>query len=131
MYRLLLYSFLILPVTASAGTTIYTDSHQRPMNPPAGVRVVLLDAPEQTQDTFFGVLPAEPAEASARVMERMQSPEWQSFQAGLAEHYRALAHAWSLGLKKYPAVVFDDSEVVYGTTDVVLAEQLRTGGGQP
>ncbi|ENB5521794.1 DUF1525 domain-containing protein, partial [Escherichia coli] len=42
-----------------------------------------------------------------------------------------LAHAWSLGLKKYPAVVFDDSEVVYGTTDVVLAEQLRTGGGQP
>ena len=111
MYRLLLYSFLILPVAASAGTTIYTDSHQRPMNPPAGVRVVLLDAPEQTQDTFFGVLPAEPAEASARVMERMQSPEWQSFQAGL--------------------VVFDDSEVVYGTTDVVLAEQLRTGGGQP
>ncbi|HFO3652933.1 TPA: hypothetical protein ACHJQ1_000587 [Escherichia coli] len=49
MYRLLLYSFLILPVAASAGTTIYTDSHQRPMNPPAGVRVVLLDAPEQTQ----------------------------------------------------------------------------------
>lgn len=45
MYRLLLYSFLILPVAASAGTTIYTDSHQRPMNPPAGVRVVLLDAP--------------------------------------------------------------------------------------
>lgn len=65
MYRLLLYSFLILPVAASAGTTIYTDSHQRPMNSPAGVRVVLLDAPEQTQDTFFGVLPAEPAEASA------------------------------------------------------------------
>ncbi|WP_339127259.1 hypothetical protein [Escherichia coli] len=32
MYRLLLYSFLILPVAASAGTTIYTDSHQRPMS---------------------------------------------------------------------------------------------------
>ncbi|HFO8637048.1 TPA: DUF1525 domain-containing protein, partial [Escherichia coli] len=44
---------------------------------------------------------------------------------------RCTLTAWSLGLKKYPAVVFDDSEVVYGTTDVVLAEQLRTGGGQP
>nr|MDN1481011.1 DUF1525 domain-containing protein [Escherichia coli] len=43
--------------------------------------------------------------------------------------YRDVAHAWSLGVKKYPAVVFDDSEVVYGITDVVVAGKLRTEGG--
>ena len=34
-----------------------------------------------------------------------------------------LTHAWSLGLEKYPAVVFDDKWVVYGTTDTGVATQ--------
>ncbi|XBY08190.1 DUF1525 domain-containing protein [Escherichia coli] len=59
----------------------------------------------------------------------MQSPEWQMMQAELAAHYRDVAYARSLGVKKYPAVVFDDSEVVYGITDVVVAGKLRTEGG--
>lgn len=32
-----------------------------------------------------------------------------------------MTRAWSLGLEKYPAVVFDDKWVVYGTTDVTVA----------
>ncbi|TFT82632.1 DUF1525 domain-containing protein, partial [Proteus mirabilis] len=35
-------------------------------------------------------------------------------------------HAYTLKLAKYPAVVFDDRYVVYGTTDVVLAEKHLT-----
>lgn len=50
-------------------------------------------------------------------------------QAELAERYREVAHAWSLGVKKYPAVVFDDRDVVYGTTDVAEAAQLRAQEG--
>ncbi|WP_252105500.1 TIGR03757 family integrating conjugative element protein, partial [Escherichia coli] len=72
-----------------------------------------------------------PEAAEMVVREHMQSPEWQSAQADLAERYRQVTHAWSLGLKKYPAVVFDDREVVYGTTDVAQAERLRSQGGQP
>ncbi|EAB9245267.1 DUF1525 domain-containing protein [Escherichia coli] len=34
-----------------------------------------------------------------------------------------------MGVKKYPAVVFDDSEVVYGTMDVVMAGKIRAEGG--
>ncbi|HBC0040315.1 TPA: TIGR03757 family integrating conjugative element protein, partial [Salmonella enterica] len=129
MYRKLLYSFLALPVISVAGTTVYTDSAHLPVNPSPDVQVVLLDGPQHLQDTFFGPLPAEPEAAEAVVRARMQSPEWQSAQADLAERYRQVTHAWSLGLKKYPAVVFDDRDVVYGTTDVAQAERLRSQGG--
>lgn len=131
MYRSLLYSFLALPVISVAGTTVYTDSAHLPVNTPPDVQVVLLDGPQQLQDAFFGLLPADPEAAEAVVREHMQSPEWASAQADLAERYRQVTHAWSLGLKKYPAVVFDDREVVYGTTDVAQAERLRSQGGQP
>ncbi|EEJ2303173.1 TPA: TIGR03757 family integrating conjugative element protein [Escherichia coli] len=131
MYRKLLYSFLALPVISVAGTTVYTDSAHPPVNLPPEVQVVLLDGPQQLQDVFFGPLPADPEAAEAIVREHMQSPEWQSAQADLAERYRQVTHAWSLGLKKYPAVVFDDREVVYGTTDVTQAERFRSQGGQP
>ena len=131
MYRKLLYSFLALPVISVAGTTVYTDSAHPLVNLPPEVQVVLLDGPQQLQDAFFGPLPAAPEAAEAAVREHMQSPEWQSVQADLAERYRQVTHAWSLGLKKYPAVVFDDREVVYGTTDVAQAERLRSQGGQP
>ncbi|EFJ2946357.1 TIGR03757 family integrating conjugative element protein [Escherichia coli] len=131
MYRNLLYSFLALPVISVAGTTVYTDSAHLPVNLPPEVQVVLLDGPQQLQDAFFGPLPADPEAAEAVVREHMQSPEWASAQADLAERYRLVTHAWSLGLEKYPAVVFDDREVVYGTTDVAQAERLRSQGGQP
>ncbi|EEZ6653234.1 TPA: TIGR03757 family integrating conjugative element protein [Escherichia coli] len=131
MYRKLLYSFLALPVISVAGTTVYTDSAHPPVNLPPEVQVVLLDGPQQLQDAFFGLLPADPEAAEAVVREHMQSPEWASAQADLAERYRLVIHAWLLGLEKYPAVVFDDREVVYGTTDVAQAERLRSQGGQP
>ncbi|MFO6427895.1 DUF1525 domain-containing protein [Escherichia coli] len=64
-------------------------------------------------------MPADPEAAEAVVREHMQSPEWASLhRSASAERYRQVTHAWSLGLKKYPAVVFDDREVVYYTTDV-------------
>ncbi|HEI2455718.1 TPA: TIGR03757 family integrating conjugative element protein [Escherichia coli] len=131
MYRKLLYSFLALPVISVAGTTVYTDSAHPPVNLPPEVQVVLLDGPQQLQDAFFGPLPADPEAAEAVVREHMQSPEWASAQADLAERYRLVTHAWLLGLEKYPAVVFDDREVVYGTTDVAQAERFRSQGGQP
>ncbi|RCX43856.1 DUF1525 domain-containing protein [Escherichia coli] len=83
----------LLPLAASAGTTIYTDSQHLPVNPPDGVRVVLLDAPEQLQSRFWGLLPADAGEAESVVRVRMKSPEWQTMQAELAGHYRDVAHA--------------------------------------
>ncbi|MGP3591455.1 TIGR03757 family integrating conjugative element protein [Vagococcus sp. WN89Y] len=131
MHRMLFCTLLSLPAIVFAGTTLYTDSAHLPVNLPPDVHVVLLDGPQQLQDTFFGPLPADPEAAEAVVRAHMQSSEWHSVQADLAERYRQVTYAWALGLKKYPAVVFDDRKVVYGTTDVTQAKWLRDQGGQP
>ncbi|EIZ0835676.1 TIGR03757 family integrating conjugative element protein [Escherichia coli] len=129
MHRIIFSPLFFLPTAVSADITLYTDSQHPPVNPPSDVRVILLDGPEQLQARFFGALPADAGEAEERVRARMQSPEWGAMQAELAERYREVAHAWSLGVKKYPAVVFDDRDVVYGTTDVAEAAQLRAQEG--
>jgi integrating conjugative element protein (TIGR03757 family) len=36
-----------------------------------------------------------------------------------------VVRAWELGVKKVPAVVFDDRDVVYGTADIARATALR------
>ncbi|ECM6389562.1 DUF1525 domain-containing protein [Salmonella enterica subsp. enterica serovar Typhi] len=46
------------------------------------------------------------------------------------EHYRGMIEAWQLGLLKYPAVVFDNRDVVYGTVDISRAVALRRGENQ-
>ena len=60
MYRIFC-SLFFLPLAASAGTTIYTDSQHLPVNTPDGVRVVLLDVRQEMsimhEETFGPVLP--------------------------------------------------------------------------
>ncbi|MNR63010.1 hypothetical protein D3C85_1851780 [compost metagenome] len=62
----------------------------------------------------------------------LQSPQWQAHEQELATVYRAVVRAWELGITKVPAVVFDDTDVVYGTADVAQATALRaqSQGGQ-
>ncbi|WP_261745698.1 TIGR03757 family integrating conjugative element protein, partial [Salmonella enterica] len=92
---------------------------------------VLLDGPDQLQAEMFGELPADPQQAEAQVRQVMASSAWQQKQLQLNDSYRQVVRAWELGIKKVPAVVFDDRDVVYGTTDVDVATSLRNrGGGQ-
>ena len=113
----------LLPAFALAGTVFFTDSQHLP--------VVLLDGPDRLQADMFGELPADPQQAEAQVRQIMTSPAWQQKQLQLNDSYRQVVRAWELGIKKVPAVVFDDRDVVYGTTDVAVATSLRNrGGGQ-
>lgn len=52
----------------------------------------------------------------------LQSPDWQQKEQQIVQAYHGVIQAYDIGLKKYPAVVFDDRYVVYGTADVALAE---------
>lgn len=115
---------LFLTASARAGTVIYTDSaHPVTGNPGPDVTVILLDAPDRLQTDLFGPLPADPTLAEQKVRAVISSPSFKPHQQDLAGIYAGLTHAWSLGLEKYPAVVFDDTWVVYGTTDVAMATQ--------
>ncbi|MBS1206102.1 MAG: family integrating conjugative element protein [Proteobacteria bacterium] len=110
-----------------AGTVIYTDSTHPVMgNDGTDVTIVLLDAPDRLQAQLFGPLPADPAQAEQQARSVISSPAFQQRQQDLAGTYAGLTRAWSLGVEKYPAVVFDDKWVVYGTTDVGVATQQLT-----
>ncbi|NUU69139.1 TIGR03757 family integrating conjugative element protein [Enterobacteriaceae bacterium BIT-l23] len=122
----------LLPVTVLAGTVLYTDSQHIPENLPPDIAVVLLDEPDRLQADMFGQLSPDPEQAAAQARQVMASPQWQQRQQQLVTSYRQVVRAWELGVRKVPAVVFDDRDVVYGTTDVVRATALRqqAGGGQ-
>ncbi|EKN3347099.1 TIGR03757 family integrating conjugative element protein [Yersinia ruckeri] len=109
-------------VSAQAATVVYTDSQHPPIGLGAGHQVVYLDAPERVQLEVFGELSANPRQAEQQAKVVLQSPNWQQKEQQISQAYQGVIQAYSLGLKKYPAVVFDDRYVVYGTADVVLAE---------
>ena len=91
--------------------------------------MVLLDGPDRLQADMFGELPADPQQAEAQVRQIMTSPA-ATKQLQLNDSYRQVVRAGA-GHQKVPAVVFDDRDVVYGTTDVAVATSLRNrGGGQ-
>lgn len=116
-----LIPLLTIATQASAATVVYTDSYHPPSNVTSGL-VVYLDAPDTVQRRLFGELPADPVQAERIAKTIIQSPDWQQKQQQIGQAYRGLLQAYSLKLEKYPAVVFDDRYVVYGTADVAVAE---------
>ncbi|WP_416776526.1 TIGR03757 family integrating conjugative element protein [Xenorhabdus budapestensis] len=116
---------LVLPLSASAKTVVYTDSQHPPINLSPKTQVVWLDAAEQQQKQIFAQLYTDPQQATKQAQAILQSPQWHQQEQQLIKAYRAVVQAWQLGVQKYPAVVFDDREVVYGTADVAKARALR------
>lgn len=121
---------LLLPLPVLAGTVLYTDSHHPPVNLTPETVVVYLDGPGALAESMTGSLPADPQQAEAMARAVMQSPEWREKDRQLRVVYGRVIHAWELGVEKYPAVVFDDRDVVYGTVDVAQALAIRARGGQ-
>lgn len=91
--------------------------------------VVWLDGPERLQDSIFGKLATDFQLAAQQAREIIQSPQWPGQQEQIAQAYRQVVHAWEIGLRKFPTVVFDDRDVVYGTADVAREATLRSQGG--
>ena len=120
-----LIPLLAVAVQAEAATIVYTDSHHPPLNA-ASNQVVYLDAPDTVQHQIFGDLPADPVQAELVAKTNIQSPDWQQKQQQIGQAYQGVLQAYSLKLEKYPAVVFDDRYVVYGTADIAVAEARLT-----
>ncbi|EFF1836372.1 TIGR03757 family integrating conjugative element protein [Escherichia coli O169:H41] len=116
-----LIPLLAVAAQAPAATVVYTDSHHPPLNA-ASDQVVYLDAPDTVQRQLFGELPADSVQAAQVAKTIIQSPDWQQKQQQIAQAYQGVLQAYSLKLVKYPAVVFDDRYVLYGTADVTVAE---------
>ncbi|ECB7874956.1 TIGR03757 family integrating conjugative element protein [Salmonella enterica subsp. enterica serovar Stanley] len=126
MFRYLSLLTLMLSAPSFASIAVYTDRHHPPINVSADTRVVYLGAAEQQQN-MFGLLAKDPAQAERQAQSVIHAAGWSQQQAALVQAYQGLIQAWQLGLKKYPAVVFDDRDVVYGTADIALAQSYRQG----
>ncbi|EGS9942357.1 TIGR03757 family integrating conjugative element protein [Salmonella enterica] len=126
MFRYLSLLTLMLSAPSFASIAVYTDRHHPPINVSADTRVVYLGAAEQQQN-MFGLLVKDPAQAERQAQSVIHAAGWSQQQAALVQAYQGLIQAWQLGLKKYPAVVFDDRDVVYGTADIALAQSYRQG----
>lgn len=128
MQRLpLIMTSLVLAGQACADVVLYTDRHHPPIDNDPPVTVVWLDAPDTVQQQIFGNLAIEPYKAERQAKALPQSPNWARQQAQLVDAWQGVLKAWQLGIRKVPAVVFDDRDVVYGTTDIQRAAQLRAG----
>lgn len=126
--RILTAISLLIPQMVLAGIVVYTDTSHPPINQTDGVTVVWLDGPARLQRSIFGRLPVDPQLAEQQARQIFHSPQWVKHQAEMVDAYQQVVAAWGLGLRKYPAVVFDGQDVVYGTADVAQAEKLRNEG---
>ncbi|QXR31237.1 TIGR03757 family integrating conjugative element protein [Enterobacter hormaechei] len=111
-----------------AAVTVFTTVGHPAINADADTRMVFLDAPDQQQNAMFGQLSNNPEAAAQAAKSGLQQISAEQ-QQQLVEAWRGVIAAWKLGIEKYPAVVFDDVDVVYGTTDVDLAKNIRAQGG--
>ncbi|WXG19991.1 TIGR03757 family integrating conjugative element protein [Xenorhabdus griffiniae] len=116
---------LLASLSANAKVVIYTDSQHSPVNLSPETQIVWLDVAEQQRQKIFAHLSADPQQAAIQAQAILQSPQWHQQEQQLIQSYRAVVKAWQSGVRKYPAVVFDDRDVVYGTVDVAKASALR------
>ncbi|MBD2816434.1 TIGR03757 family integrating conjugative element protein [Xenorhabdus sp. Flor] len=124
-YTLLFCLGWMAALATNAKTVVYTDSHHAPVNLSSDTQIIWLDAAEQQQQQIFAQLSADPQQALLQAQAILQSPQWRQQEQQLINAYRAVVEAWQQGVHKYPAVVFDDRDVVYGTADVAKAAALR------
>ncbi|WP_409160595.1 TIGR03757 family integrating conjugative element protein [Pectobacterium sp. B2J-2] len=113
-------------LNAFAGVAIYTDSAHPVSSVSSDIPITYLDAVAKAEQDLFGRLSADAAQAEKHAREIVGSPAFIQQQQRIQDAYQGVIRAWSLGVKKYPAIVFDDRWVVYGTTDVGLARQYLT-----
>lgn len=122
---------LVFAVPVRAGTVVYTDSGHVPGHLAPDTQVVWLDGPDRLLHRFLAPLSGDQLQAARQARAALRSPEWQIHESQMVFAYRGLFHAWTLGVKKVPAVVFGDREVIYGTADVTRALALRAQGTLP
>jgi len=120
LHRILPLALLCTTAVAQGETWVITDQ-AHPVTNAAGVRIILLDEQQRLEEQLNKKLPPDPTQAAASVQAYLSSPDGKRFQRELAQAQQAATDAWSLGVKKIPAVVVDRRYVVYGAADVNTA----------
>ncbi|HCL5064030.1 TPA: TIGR03757 family integrating conjugative element protein [Salmonella enterica] len=125
-YFFTLFPFLFLTsVPVPAQTVIYTTARYPVENPEPGVVIQVLEDIHSLEQSLFPALSQHPERAEQQAREQMKQSDWREQEARLTRAYQSLLDAYALGVEKIPAVVLDERYVVYGTTDIRVAEKKR------
>ena len=89
-------------------------------NPAVDLRIIEVDAIQRLDAALSERLPDDPASAKHEVLERLASLDQEALGA-LQKSATGLAKAMQFGVDRTPAVVFAETAVVYGVTDVSAA----------
>ncbi|MGE0278250.1 MAG: TIGR03757 family integrating conjugative element protein [Nitrospiraceae bacterium] len=103
----------------AADIRIFTD-RRHPIEAPAGIRIVALDAPALIEAELAADLPTDPTQAAELVQQRLKVGG-ADLQRRMAEAYQGVTDAWSLGITKVPAIMVDRRYVIYGESDMARA----------
>lgn len=106
-------------VAMAADIRIFTD-RRHPIEAPAGIRIVALDAPALIEAELAADLPTDPTQAAELVQQRLKVGG-ADLQRRMAEAYQGVTDAWSLGITKVPAIMVDRRYVIYGESDMARA----------
>ncbi|EJZ7021706.1 TIGR03757 family integrating conjugative element protein [Salmonella enterica] len=125
-YFFTLFPFLFLTsVPVPAQTVIFTTARYPVENPEPCVVIQVLEDIHSLEQSLFPALSQHPEQAEQRAREQMKQPDWREQEARLTRAYQSLLDAYALGVEKVPAVVLDEKYVVYGTTDIRVAEKKQ------
>ncbi|HCT3090278.1 TPA: TIGR03757 family integrating conjugative element protein [Salmonella enterica subsp. diarizonae serovar 61:l,v:z35] len=125
-YFFTLFPFLFLTsVPVPAQTVIFTTARYPVENQEPGVVIQVLEDIHSLEQSLFPALSQHPEQAEQQAREQMKQPDWREQEARLTRAYQSLLDAYALGVEKVPAVVLDEKYVVYGTTDIRVAEKKR------
>ena len=93
----------------------FADKH-----PETTVRVHVLDGIELLEDELSHGLSAQPEQAKRQALKRLQRLSKET-QTQLEHTAKGVALAIEFGINRYPAIVFNKKQVVYGVTDLSRA----------
>jgi len=121
--RLLQIALLCVCTNTQGETWVLTDS-THPVSNTEGYRVVFLDEQHRLEEQLTGRLPSDLSNAATTIQTYLSSPDGIRLQHELTLAQQGVTDAWSLGIKKIPAVVVDRRYVVYGETDASNAVKM-------
>lgn len=97
---------------------------QKQLGSGTAIRYFTIDAQARLDEKLSQDLPADPEQARAIALKRIQALDRPGLARQLSEGFEGLLLAQRYGIDRYPAVVFDEGKsVVYGVTD--LREVVR------
>lgn len=124
-YYIIVTGLLSTIAQAQPNIIVYTTKMYPIQNSQLASQIYYLDQVENLEESISRNLSKSPEIAEQEIRAFLNSADWKNQEQQLKDAYQGVISGWQNGIKKVPAVFFDNPQsspsVVYGTTDVQKA----------